>query len=391
MWKTYKLSDIGTVVGGATPSTTVEKFYGGDIPWLTPKDLSGFKDRYIERGERNITQEGLNSCSAHLLPENSVLFSSRAPIGYVAIAKNPIATNQGFKSIIPNANVDSLFLYYALKYNKEKIEAMGSGTTFKEVSGAIMKNFEISLPPLEEQRRIAGILGAIDDKIECNRCINANLELQAQALYKQWFVDNHSDDWEEMPLDKIALHITDGVHNTVVDTPDGDGYLLSCKNIKNGQLHIDNNERRISAETLSRLRKRTRLDQGDILLTSVGTIGEMLLINEYPSNYEFQRSVAIIKPNPQLVSSYFLYSALLYKKAEIKHLAHGAVQQCIFISDLKEFLVDVPNFEIITSFDNIVAPLFDTITKMQKENKVLTNLRDTLLPKLMNGEMEEVV
>ena len=194
-----------------------------------------------------------------------------------------------------------------------------------------------------------------------------------------------------MPLDKIALHITDGVHNTVVDTPDGDGYLLSCKNIKNGQLHIDNNERRISAETLSRLRKRTRLDQGDILLTSVGTIGEMLLINEYPSNYEFQRSVAIIKPNPQLVSSYFLYSALLYKKAEIKHLAHGAVQQCIFISDLKEFLVDVPNFEIITSFDNIVAPLFDTITKMQKENKVLTNLRDTLLPKLMNGEMEEVV
>lgn len=387
MWKTYKLSDIGTVVGGATPSTTVEKFYGGDIPWLTPKDLSGFKDRYIERGERNITQEGLNSCSAHLLPENSVLFSSRAPIGYVAIAKNPIATNQGFKSIIPNANVDSLFLYYALKYNKEKIEAMGSGTTFKEVSGAIMKNFEISLPPLEEQRRIAGILGAIDDKIENNRRINANLELQAQALYKQWFVDNHSDDWEEMPLDKIALHITDGVHNTVVDTPDGDGYLLSCKNIKNGQLHIDNNERRISAETLSRLRKRTRLDQGDILLTSVGTIGEMLLINEYPSNYEFQRSVAIIKPNPQLVSSYFLYSALLYKKAEIKHLAHGAVQQCIFISDLKEFLVDVPNFEIITSFDNIVAPLFDTITKMQKENKVLTNLRDTLLPKLISGEI----
>ena len=391
MWKTYKLSDIGTVVGGATPSTTVEKFYGGDIPWLTPKDLSDFKDRYIERGERNITQEGLNSCSAHLLPENSVLFSSRAPIGYVAIAKNPIATNQGFKSIIPNANVDSLFLYYALKYNKEKIEAIGSGTTFKEVSGAIMKNFEISLPPLEEQRRIAGILGAIDDKIECNRRINANLELQAQALYKQWFVDNHSDDWKEMPLDKISLHITDGVHNTVVDTPDGDGYLLSCKNIKNGQLHIDNNERRINAETLSRLRKRTQLDQGDILLTSVGTIGEMFLINEYPSNYEFQRSVAIIKPNPQLASSYFLYSALLYKKAEIKHLAHGAVQQCIFISDLKEFLVDVPNFEIITSFDSIVAPLFDTITKMQKENKVLTNLRDTLLPKLMNGEMEEGV
>ena len=91
MWQTYKLSEIGTVVGGATPSTSVSSYYGGDIPWLTPKDLSNFQDRYIEKGERNITQEGLDSCSAQLLPANTVLFSSRAPIGYVAIAKNPIA------------------------------------------------------------------------------------------------------------------------------------------------------------------------------------------------------------------------------------------------------------------------------------------------------------
>ena len=203
-WKTYKLSEIGTVVGGATPSTSVSSYYGGDIPWLTPKDLSNFQDRYTEKGERNITQEGLDSCSAQLLPANTVLFSSRAPIGYVAIAKNPIATNQGFKSIIPNERVDSLFLYYILRYNKEKIEAMGSGTTFKEVSGAVMKNVEISLPPLAEQRRIAGILGAIDDKIENNRRINTNLELQAQALYKQWFVDNRKDDWKTLILDDVA-------------------------------------------------------------------------------------------------------------------------------------------------------------------------------------------
>ena len=388
MWKTYKLSDIGTVVGGATPSTTVERFYGGDIPWLTPKDLSNFQDRYIERGERNITQEGLNSCSAHLLPENSVLFSSRAPIGYVAIAKNPIATNQGFKSIIPNANVDSLFLYYALKYNKEKIEAMGSGTTFKEVSGAIMKNFEISLPPLEEQRRIAGILGAIDDKIENNRRINTNLELQAQALYKQWFVDNRKDDWEEKQLGEIALHITDGVHNTVIDSPNGEYYLLSCKNIKSGQLFIGSNERRIDHETFTKLRKRTRLSHGDILVTSVGTVGEMYLVNESPSNYEFQRSVAIIKPNNDIISSYFLYAALLYQQNEIKHLAHGAVQQCIFISDLKEYSLIVPNKDDISAFDAVVAPMFNKIGELQNENETLATLRDTLLPKLMNGEIK---
>ena len=190
-WKPHKLSEIGSVVGGATPSTTVDAYYNGEIPWLTPKDLSDFHERYIERGERNITKSGLNSCSAQLLPAGSVLFSSRAPIGYVAIAKNPIATNQGFKSIIPNPEkVDSLFLYYLLRYNKDNIEAMGSGTTFKEVSGATMKNIEVYLPEdLDEQRRIAGILGSLDDKIELNRRINANLEAQAQALFRSWFVD----------------------------------------------------------------------------------------------------------------------------------------------------------------------------------------------------------
>ncbi len=387
-WKTYKLSEIGTVVGGATPSTSVSSYYGGDIPWLTPKDLSNFQDRYIEKGERNITQEGLDSCSAQLLPANTVLFSSRAPIGYVAVAKNPIATNQGFKSIIPNEKVDSLFLYYILKYNKDKIEAMGSGTTFKEVSGAVMKNVEISLPSLEEQRRIAGILGAIDDKIENNRRINDNLEQQAQALYKQWFVDNRKDDWEEKQLGEIALHITDGVHNTVIDSPNGEYYLLSCKNIKSRQLFIGSNERRIDHETFTKLRKRTRLSQGDILVTSVGTVGEMYLVNESPTNYEFQRSVAIIKPNQDIISPYFLYAALLYQQNEIKHLAHGAVQQCIFISDLKEYSLIVPNKDDISAFDAVVAPMFNKIGELQKENETLATLRDTLLPKLMNGKIK---
>ena len=174
-WKTYKLSEIGTIVGGATPSTSVAQYYGGDIPWLTPKDLSSFQGRFIGCGERNITQAGLDSCSAQLLPAGTVLFSSRAPIGYVGIAQNPITTNQGFKSVVPNKDVDSLFLYYSLKYNKEKIEAMGSGTTFKEVSGSTMKNVEISLPSLQQQKRIAKVLGSIDDKIETNRRINDNL------------------------------------------------------------------------------------------------------------------------------------------------------------------------------------------------------------------------
>ena len=176
-WKECTIADIGTVVGGATPSTKKsENYEGGTIAWITPKDLSMFSGRYIKCGERNITKEGLNSCSAQLLPANTVLFSSRAPIGYVAIAANEVCTNQGFKSIIPNEDTDSLFLYYLLKYNKENIENMGSGTTFKEVSGNTMKGIRVKVPKsIEDQRKIASILGTIDDKIEENEKINNNL------------------------------------------------------------------------------------------------------------------------------------------------------------------------------------------------------------------------
>ena len=176
-WIDCKISDIGTVVGGATPSTKKnENYESGEISWITPKDLSSFDARYIEKGERNITEIGLKSCSTQLLPINTILFSSRAPIGYIAIAAKELCTNQGFKSIIPNENTDPLFLYYLLKYNKDRIENLGSGTTFKEISGSTMKNIKVRVPKVKEiQSKIASILTSIDDKIELNQKINNNL------------------------------------------------------------------------------------------------------------------------------------------------------------------------------------------------------------------------
>ena len=176
-WKECTLSDLGTVVGGATPSTKDPSNYeSGTIAWITPKDLSTHTERFISYGERNITEKGLKSCSAQIMPKNSVLFTSRAPIGYVAIASNECCTNQGFKSIVPNENTDFMFLYYLLKFNKDNIENMGSGTTFKEVSGSTMKNIKVKVPVSKsEQTKIATVLSSLDDKIELNNRINDNL------------------------------------------------------------------------------------------------------------------------------------------------------------------------------------------------------------------------
>lgn len=176
-WKICTIGDLGMVIGGATPSTkAAENYDGGTIAWITPKDLAGFSGRFISYGERNITKQGLKSCSAKLMPKHTVLFSSRAPIGYIAIANQELCTNQGFKSVVPNDDTDYKFLYYLLKYNKNKIENLGSGTTFKEVSGSTMRDIEVSVPTsIEEQRKIASVLSLLDDKIEKNASINKNL------------------------------------------------------------------------------------------------------------------------------------------------------------------------------------------------------------------------
>ena len=188
-WKTVAIGEIAEVVGGGTPSSKVDEYWGGSIPWLTPKDLSGYDFRRVKSGKRNITDSGLANSSARLLPKNTVLVTSRAPIGYVALADNEIATNQGFKSLILNDGYDPDFFCYLIKYNVPTLEAVSSGTTFKEISGKAFKQIKFNVPPLPEQKAIAHILGSLDDKIELNRRMNETLEAMAQALFKSWFMD----------------------------------------------------------------------------------------------------------------------------------------------------------------------------------------------------------
>ena len=189
-WKEYRLDEIGDIVSGGTPSTKNEDYYGNEIPWITPKDLSGYDSKYISKGERSITKLGLEKSSAKLLPKGTILFSSRAPIGYVAIAQEDLCTNQGFKNIVCNPQVaHNEFIYYRMKLAKEELESVAGGSTFKEVSGKVMKEFKIKLPSIEQQKRIASILSSLDDKIELNNELKKTLEEMAQSIFKRWFVD----------------------------------------------------------------------------------------------------------------------------------------------------------------------------------------------------------
>ena len=157
-WMFVRLKQIGNIIGGGTPKTNHSEYWNGNIPWITPADLSGYTDIYITGGERTITELGLRSSSAQLLPTDTVLYSSRAPIGYVVIAANPIATNQGFKSIVPFINGMSNYLYYCLIARTNEIIQHATGTTFKEISGSQMGQTIIPLPPIDEQQRICQMI-----------------------------------------------------------------------------------------------------------------------------------------------------------------------------------------------------------------------------------------
>ena len=148
-WKVCRLDEIGDIVGGATPSKSNEDYYTENgISWITPKDLSINKNKFIDKGETDITELGYSKCSAKMMPKGAVLFSSRAPIGYIAIAKRELCTNQGFKSIVPKV-AGTAFIYFYLKNNVSNIESMASGSTFKEASGSLMKSLKVIFPPID--------------------------------------------------------------------------------------------------------------------------------------------------------------------------------------------------------------------------------------------------
>lgn len=147
MWQIGTISDLGTVVGGSTPSKNKPEYYTNNgIAWITPKDLSINKSKFISHGENDITDLGLKNSSATVMPKGTVLFSSRAPIGYIAIASNEVTTNQGFKSVVPYLEIGTAFVYFFLKHSLPVIESAASGSTFKEISGSAMKNIPAIIP-----------------------------------------------------------------------------------------------------------------------------------------------------------------------------------------------------------------------------------------------------
>lgn len=420
--KKYKLGEITNIYNGSTPSTKEADNYDGDIIWATPKDLSDQQSKYFYCGSRNITKKGFNSCSTQMIPANNILMSSRAPIGLFAINKVDCCTNQGFKNIVldkKNADVD--FMYYFLKYHVKEIEALGSGTTFKEVSKASFEKYEISIPTLESQQKIAAVLSALDDKIALNRRLNAKLEQMAKRLYDHWFVQfdflnengkpykasggkmvwNETlkreipEGWEVKKLGTLFTTNRGISYSTKTITGNKGIPMINLASFSpDGSYKIDGIKIYTGEYTEEKTLKPFDLVMCNTQQTAIDfskdIIGKALLVPDiFEGDITSSHHVNTLKVQNEKLK-FYLYHLFNtdYFHAYISHYASGTNIMGLDFAGVENYSAVIPSEEILSKFADFTLDIEMKKSEIIRENTKLVALRDKLLPLLMNGQVE---
>ena len=373
-WKRIRVGDLGTIITGKTPPTKKAEYWGGNIHFITPKDLQGTK--HVLQTDRFITGMGLESVRGCKLPSDAVCVSCIGNIGYVAMTRQTCISNQQINSIIANENYDPDFVYYLMKSlwpffkNYE-----GQSTTLSILNKTQFSKIEIVTPDLPEQKKIASILSSLDDKIELNNKINENLERQAQAIFRSLFLDYLPFNsikptyWKFCTLGETTKMSAGG------DKPKGISniksteypYPIYSNGLDNEGLYGYTNEAKIFAESVT--------------VSARGTIGFVCL--RHIPYVPIVRLVTLI-PNENLISAKYLY---LYLK-QLHISGTGTTQQQLTVPDFRKTEILIPDKITMDKFTNLMSPMFNQIWANEEENIKLASLRDSLLPKLMSGEIE---
>lgn len=393
-WPTVPITKVARVVGGATPKTDNPSFWGGQIDWATPKDLSDLREKFISSTPRKITDAGLRGCAAEILPAGSVLFSSRAPIGHIAINTVPMATNQGFKSFVPGPELDASFLYWWLDANREQLQAMGTGATFKEVSKAVVERIEIPLPPLEEQRRIAGILDQADALRRLRSRALDKINTLGQAIFHEMFGDLRTNEsgWQEGvtlgELAEVVSGITKGrkVKTEVLrEVP-----YLAVSNVQDRFLKMD------VVKTIDATEDeidRFRLCRDDILLTEGGDpdkLGRGTLWKEQLPECIHQNHVFRVRVTDDRVRPAFLSWQLGSERGKAYFLR--SAKQTTGIASINKTQINafpllLPHAELQKQFEERLNVLEARLGTFKNANIRIENLFASLQHRAFKGEL----
>ena len=371
----FKLSDVMELIGGGTPKTSKAEYWNGEIPWLSVKDFNN-DFRYVYETEKSITELGLNNSSTKLLKEGDIIISARGTVGEIATIPFPMAFNQSCYGLRAKEEVvTSDYLYYLIKHNVYILKKNTHGSVFDTITRDTFSGIEVDIPSLDEQRKIASILSEIDEKIELNNEINKNLEAQAQAIFKAWFVDfelfdnKRPNDWITSTLGTVSVMSAGGDKPKNVSQTKTD--LFQYPIYSNG----------LSDEGLYGFTDKPKIVEESVTVSARGTIGFVCL--RHIPYVPIVRLVTLV-PKAGIISAKYLY---LYLK-QVHITGTGTTQQQLTVPDFQKTEILVPTQKIMSQFTDILEPIFKKLWANQIENEEMSSLRDTLLPKLMSGEID---
>ena len=343
---------------------------------------------------------------------NDILYSEIRPanrrFAYIDFDTKDYIASTKLMVIRANKGVNPKYLYQLLRNNTTintlQMLAESRSGTFPQITFSELSNIEIDVPSEENQDLIVTILSSLDAKIETNNKLNEKLEEMAQAIFKSWFVDFEPfkdkpfhetelgmipEGWEVVSLDELTSKFGTGLNprkNFVLGH--GNNYYVTIKNMNNNRIYLDDKCDKVDDEALLKINARSKLKKGDLLFSGIGTIGRVAMVNEEPKNWNTSESVFNMHPS-KLCTSEFLYVLLLSDVFQkfVKMNALGAVQQGIRMASLKSYKIAIPGKKVMLSFCSIIKPIVDYIQSNNEENDRLASLRDTLLPRLMSGEL----
>jgi type I restriction enzyme, S subunit len=387
-WQSAKIGEVCEVVSGATPKTGRPEFWDGDVPWVTPKDLSDLDSKFLLDTPRKITKAGFHSCSARMLPPQSVLFSSRAPIGLVAINSIPVCTNQGFKSMVPHTGrISSDYLYWWLRLNRGRLDKLGRGATFKEVSKKIMEEVEIPLPPLAEQKRIAGILDAADALRTKRRETLTQLDKIVQSTFLDMFGDPVTNPmgWELSRLRDLGEVITGNTPSRKCPEFYGDAIeWIKSDNINNPLFTLTNAE-----EGLSEQGKRIAriAPKGSVLVTCIAgsksCIGNAAIADR---EVAFNQQINAFVPGRR-VSLWFVFGLFLIGKRLVQRASTNSMKGMVSKSAFTDIIVPLPPSDIQQRFGAIVESVERQKARMRAQLAELDALFASLQARAFKGAL----
>ena len=388
------LSDLVDVIGGGTPKTTEESYWNGSIPWLSVKDFCGDK-KYVYNTEKSITVEGLNNSSTKLLHKDNIIISARGTVGELAMIPYDMAFNQSCFGLIPKGNNDPHFVYYLLKDKVRSLKSQTQGSVFDTITKATFDRIECADYSEEDQHRIASILSSLDRKIELNNKINADLEEMAQAIFKNWFVDFEPfkdgkfvdselgmipEGWKVGRLTEIASYMN-GLAMQKFPPENNEDSLPVLKIKELGQGFCGPDSDRCSCN----IKDECKIHNGDVIFSWSGT----LLVDVWCGG-DCGLNQHLFKVTSKEYPKWFYY---YWTKHHLQEFIHIAKDKAVTMGHIKrghleEAMVAIPDNDSMEKAHELFEPILSKMISLRLESSRLSLLRDTLLPRLMSGEIE---